>query len=243
MLKKEEKKTAFQTLMKVAIGGSISLHAYKEDIYKGGRRWPVDWAANLTCSHFRTETDRQFALNHTLERLVCVDFPSSVKQMNKEKRLARLVLRAGADPNFHSSLYDMAIFDQFLIQRKSHIALEIAKTDGFIGPQNSEKAFYVLSDTLAFYLNWKQPYPGNTEEETGLHMQNCADRKDLVYLLFQKGLYPRNETVFEKLVPIVQEKDPNFFEKKKQQIAVQIQRAKTPLEIYNVLKGQGKEKS
>jgi len=39
------------------------------------------------------------------------------------------------------------------------------------------------------------------------------------------------------------EKDPNFFEKKKQQVIRQITRAETPIQIYNVLMGQGKEKS
>ena len=243
MTDKDRQKQAFQLLMKVATNGSIPLHAYKEDFYKGGRHWPLDWEDNLIYGHFRSSADRQSALNRTLERLICADFPSSVRQMNKERRLIHLILSAGANQNFQSSLYDKPVFDQFLLQRKSYAALEIAKADGFKEPQDPEKAFYILSDSLTFYLNWKRPYPGNTKEESALNLQNCIDRKNLVYLLFQRGLYPRNETIFETLVPIVQEKDPDFFKKKKQQIATQIQRAQTPLEIYNVLKGYGKEKS
>ena len=237
------KKEAFEKLLQIVNERSISLYAYADDFYKGGRNWPLDWEKNLEYCHFRSESDRQSALNRTLEDVAHANFPSTMEQMNKERGLIRLILDAGANPNFYSSHYDRPIFDQFLLQRKSYAALEIAKTTDFMGPKNPDGTFNILYDSLAFYLNWNQPPHGDTKEETAVINQNCSDRKDLVYLLLQKGIYPRDVVVFENLVPIVLEKDPNFFEKKKQQVIHQITRAKTPIEIYNAIMGQEKEKS
>ena len=100
-----------------------------DDFHKGGRNWPLEWENPLEYCHFRTESDRQSALNRTLEGVAQANFPSTVEQMNKERGLVRLILDAGANPNFHSSRYDRPIFDQFLSQRKSYAALEIAKTE------------------------------------------------------------------------------------------------------------------
>ena len=68
-------------------------------------------------------------------------------------------------------------------------------------------------------------------------------RAPLAFLLFQKGLYPSNERCFEKLAPVVLEKDPEFFNKKKKQVISQIQHAKTPIQIYTAIMGRRKEKN
>ena len=243
MTDKIKEAEAFTKLMQVAKDGSLTLYTYENDYHKGGRNRIVGWQNGLLYSHFRTQYDRQCRLNETLERLVEVNFPNSVEQMNKERGLARLVLDAGANPNFYSHSYKSTIFDQFLSKRKSHIALEIAKTDGFLGPENTEQAFDVLAGTLGYYMQWKKPMPGDTEEESAVIAQNCADRRELVYRLFQIGLYPRDEKVFQSLVPVILERDPAFFENKKKQVASQLLRAKTPLQIYSALKGQEKERT
>jgi len=243
MTDKTKRENALTKLLEIAHDGSIPLYAYADDYHKGGRNWPVEWENILTCSHFRTQYDRQCVLNETLERLVDVNFPSSVEQVNKEKGLVRLILDAGANPNFYSSSYNNHIFDKFLLKRKSYVALEIAKTDGFTGPHNAENTFDILAGSLGFYLQWGKPYPGDTNEESAISAQNCSDRKELVHLLFQQGLYPRNENVFQALVPVVLEKDPDFFEKKKKQVTTQLSLAKTPLQIYNALMGKEKERS
>ena len=243
MADKTKKAAAFEKLLEIARNGSLPLYSYENDYHKGGRNWPVEWEKELIYSHFRTENDRQHRLNRTLERLVEVNSPTSVEQVNKEKGLARLILDAGANPNFDSNLYSTRIFDEFLSQRKSYIALEIVKTDGFLGPQNTEDTFDILAGSLKYYMRYGTPMPGDTKEESAIIAQNCSDRRELVYCLFQKGLYPRDKNVFQSLVPIVLEQDPEFFNKRKQQVIQQITKAETPLQIYRVLMGQEKEKS
>jgi len=157
--------------------------------------------------------------------------------------LIRLILDAGANPNFYSDTYRSSLFGEFLAKKKSYVALEIAKTEGFTSPKDSDEAFNHLASSLKFYLQWGRPCPGDTKEETDLIAQNCSDRRDLTYHLFQKGFYPHDEKVFQALVPIVLEKDPEFFDKRKKQVASQIMRAKTPIQIYNAIMGQEKEKN
>lgn len=238
---------AFKTLMEIAKKGSIQLHAYDDDdFYREGRYWPVHWESDLGDGCFKNEQDRQKALDGTLERLIRPDRPDSVEQLQKEKKLIRLVLDAGANPNHFSYYYDQNVFDRFVKDKKSHMALEIAKTEGFVRPGNTDTAFEKLTDLLRFYLHWKQPYPGaqgESKEKVALYAQICSDDKELVYTLFQKGIYPRDEKVFSKLAPIVLEKDPEFFNKKKQQVLTQMKRAKTPVQIFKALMGKRKEKN
>ena len=129
---KAARDASFQKLMDIAQSGGVPLYAYTEDHYKGWRNWPVEWENDLIYCHFRTKSSKEYALNKTLEHILNANCPSSVEQTDKERGLARLILDAGADPNFHSTLHNGQIFDQFLFKRKTHIALEIAKTDGFM---------------------------------------------------------------------------------------------------------------
>lgn len=246
---KIKKIQAFKELMEIAQKGSIELYGTTDaDIYSDARSWPVRWEKDLGNGHFKNEQDKQRALDDTLACLVTVDLPVSVEQLKKEKRLARLILDAGADPNRYYRFHNRNIFDDFLLEGKPHIALEVAKTDGFMGPGRPFRVFDHLADKLAFYLHWNSPFPGYFWEEgnkrkVALYAQDCSDQKEIVCTLFQQGIYPQDEVVFEKLVPIVLEKDPEFFNKKKEQVVSQMQRAKTPIQIYNALMGKRKEKN
>ena len=234
---------AFKKLFKIAKNGTFGLYATtKDNYYRMARSWPVAWEKELGQGQFKNKEDRQRALNKTLESFVEADFPSSVKQMKKEREMVGLILEVGADPNYYSEAYNQNIFDAFLGKRKSHIALEIAKADGFAKPGNVDQTFNFLADALTFYLQWNRPYPGATQEETIVKAQNCQDRKELVCNLFQKNIYPHDRDVFVKLIPVVLEKDPDFVEKKKQQVIAQLIQAKTPVQFFNALMGKSKEK-
>ena len=240
---------AFKKLMEIAKSGSVELYGTTEaDIYSDARSWPVHWEKDLGNGRFENEQDKQRALNYTLECLVTVDFPSSVEQLKKEKELTRLILDAGADPNHDYRFHNRNIFDDFLLTEKHHMALEVAKTKGFLGPGKPFKIFDHLACKLAYYLEWKCPFPGgclttDDKEKTALYIQDCSDQKEIVYTLFQKGIYPCNQDIFTKLVPIVLEKDPEFFDKRKEQTITQLKHAKTPVQIYKALMGKRKEKN
>ena len=79
-------------------------------------------------------------------------------------------------------------------------------------------------------------------EKQQVHRQENKNRDDLIYALFQKNMLPTNPKVFEKLLPVILKKDPQFFEKKKQIVQRSLERAKTPIQIYTALMGTGKEK-
>ena len=239
---------AFKKLMEISKKGSIELYGTTEaDIYSEARSWPVRWNKDLGSGHFRNEQDKQRALDDTLACLVTVDLPKSVEQLKKEKKLARLILDAGADPNRYYKFHNRNIFDDFLLEGKPHIALEVAKTDGFMGLGRPFRVFEHLVKESAFYLQWKHPFSGNywevdDKKKIALYVQKCSDQKELVYTLFQKGMYPQDGEIFEKLAPIVLEKDPEFFNKRKELVMAQLKRAKTPVQIFNALRGR-KEKT
>ena len=245
---KVKKIQAFKRLMEISRKGSIELYGTTEaDIYSDARRWPVHWDKDLGNGRFKNEQDRQRALDDNLACLVTVDSPSSLEQLKKEKKLARLILDAGADANRYYRFHNRNIFDDFLLQEKPHIALEIAKTDEFMGPGRPFKIFDHLMDKLEFYLRWKELFQegddNGDKKKSALYAQNYEDQKEVVYLLFQKGIYPPDVHVFERLSSVVLERDPDFFNKKKEQVILQMQRAETPLQIYNALMGNRKEKN
>ena len=248
-INKTKRIEAFKKLMEIAQKGSIELYGTTDaDIYSDARKWPVRWDKDLGSGRFKNEQERQRALDDTLACLVTVDSPSSLEQLKKEKRLARLILDAGADANRYYRFHNRNIFDDFLLQGKPHIALEVAKTDGFMGPGRPFRIFKHLVDKLTFYLHWKSSFPGyylekENKKKVALYSQDCSDQKEIVYTLFQKGIYPQDREVFEKLSPIVLERDPDFFNKKKEQVVSQMKHAKTPLQIYNALMGNRKEKN
>ena len=96
--------------------------------------------------------------------------------------------------------------------------------------------FLNSSSVLGFNFNFQE---NNKKEQ---NKQENKNRDDLIYALFQKNMYPTNPKVFEKLLPVILERDPQFFDKKKQIVQRSLERAKTPIQIYSALMGKGKEK-
>ena len=237
------------------------LLAWEDDYHKGGRCREIDWQYPLSC--YRKGKDKTATLNDVLDRLTWADFPTTEAQMNKEKKLVHLLMEAGANPNLKSG----EIFISFIKNDRVAVALELAKTPGFGFPNGAENkvlshlAYNIGTNELhhpCYYRTQqalaeeKSDRPWNKERikrlETSLqdglkyHKAWQKDSKDLIYLLFQKGVYPQNDAkLFQFLAPVVLERDPDFFEKKKQKVLEQIQRAKTPVQIYNALMIREKE--
>ena len=231
MTTKKAQEIAFQKLLKISKNRSFSV---RETLVDGYRPWrPVDWDRKLRNSYENTE-DKQKALNETLMNLTRGDFPKTREQMEQERKVIQLTLLAGANPNSYDSYLGSA-FDSFWYSKKGYGLLELVKDDRFESPKKLQ----------SFYEDfcWQPVFCSFSDEEFLLTRQENRKRADLIYTLFQKGMYPTNPKVFEKLAPVVLEKDPEFFNRKKQQTILQMHRAKTPLQIYNAIMGRRKEKS
>ncbi len=230
---------AFKKLFEIAQTGNVCLYEYEPDYHKGDRRWPIEWDRYLKDGHFENEQERQNALNNVLDCFISrADLPSLIEEIQKQREVIRLALKAGADPNrgnYYSYGFGERIFDVCIGCRKYYAALEIAKSPDFHSVCDLETDYQRLSDGLSYYLEHGRHYPGETVEKDQINEINLNDKKDLVYALFQKDMFPQDGKVFEKLVPIVLEKDPKFFQKKKQRMVTQLKSAKTPVQIFNAL--------
>ena len=233
---------------------------WDDDYHRGGRYREIDWQYPLL--RYKKGNDKIDILNDVLYRLTSADFPTTTKQMEKERQLARLLIQAGADPNLKEA------FTSFIDKDRVAVALELAKSHDFCFPNGEENGvlnslsyniiekgmhhpcYYRTEQELA---TESKEHPWNKEKikklqerlQDGLEYHKVwqKDSKDLIYLLFQKGIYPQNdEKLFQSLAPVVLEREPNFFEKKKQKVLKQIQHAKTPLQIYNALMIREKER-
>ncbi len=228
-----QKITAFKELLKIAEEGSF-------DIYEtsgGTRSWPVECLRPL-CDLIDSKTmTRQKALDETLLNLTRGDLPKTLGRMEKEKKVIHLLLVAGANPNYSKYYSDglSSVFDSFRYRDKTYGMLELAQDNRFESPQRLQE----------FYNNfhWAPIYCGFSDEELRLNKQENQNREDLIYALFQKNMYPTNPKVFEKLAPVVLKKDPQFFDKKKQETQKCLAQAKTPTQIYTALMGKRKEKN
>ena len=172
-------------------------------------------------------------LDETLMNLTCGDFPKTSKRMEEEKKVIHLTLLAGANPNYYR--YHLgSVFNSFWNSKKGYGLLELLKDDRFEPPRE-------LQDFYESFC-WRPVFCSFSNEEFLLCRQENRNRADLIYTLFQKGMYPTNPKVFEKLEPIVLERDPDFFNKKKKEVLTKLQRAKTPIQIYNAIMGKQKER-
>lgn len=233
MADKTKKEAAFKKLIQIVKKDSFDVYETSGDIY-GSRAWEVDCFNPLReLKHSKTKM-RQQALDETLMNLTRGDFPKTRKRMAEEREVIHLTLVAGANPNYAEYQRD-SVFDSFWYSKKGYGLLELAQNDHFEFPKKLQ----------SFYegFHWKHVLCSFSDEEFLLCRQENKNRADLIYTLFQKGMYPTNQKVFEKLVPVVLERDPAFFENKKKQVASQLLRAKNPLQIYSALMGQEKERT
>lgn len=235
-----EKINAFKKLIKIAKTGSFKLYETSKDCCsKIAYTYPVNWSFFLKRGCFESKM-RQQVLDMTLEYLSEADLPDSVKQMQQERKLVRLILEAGGNPNYYGLMHRRKVFDTFLLKGQSHIALEIAKSEEFTGPENIESIFGVLIKSLDENSGKDSKV---TKKESTLNVQKYSVLEELGYTLFQQGVYPRDKEVFERLAPIILKKDPEFFNKRKEQTITQLKHAKTPIQVFNALMGKRKEKS
>ena len=232
-----QKITAFKELLKIAEEGSFDVYETSGGSIYGERAWPVECLRPL-CDLIDSKTmTRQKALDETLLNLTRGDLPKTVKCMEKEKKVIHLLLVAGANPNYAKYYSDglSSVFDSFRYRGKTYGMLELVQDKRFESPQKLQE----------FYNNfhWGPHYAGLSDEEYALNQQENQNREDLIYTLFQKNMYPTNPKVFEKLSPVVLKRDPEFFEKKKEETQKCLARAKTPTQIYTALMGRRKEKN
>lgn len=112
------------------------------------------------------------------------------KEIEKESRVIRLALTAGADPNGWYHRFDTPIFDAFIEENKFHGALLVAETPGFHGPECQS-----VFDSLDSYLQkgYKWEFPGKAE---------IPYARKLVYALFSKGIKPYDPKIRKSLQPI-----------------------------------------
>ncbi|MDY6407978.1 MAG: hypothetical protein SPL08_04700 [Pseudomonadota bacterium] len=261
MTSQTNKTTAFNQLLRLAKNPSICFWEWEDDYHKGGQCREVDWQYPLLC--YQAGKNKSDILNDVLYRLTVADFPTTAKQMEKERHLARLLIQAGADPNLKGA------FTSFIDKNRVAVALELAKSPDFCFPNGEENA---VLNSLSYNIMVKSmhhpcysktefalakeavEHPENKtkisvlkkrlQDELKYHRVWQKDSKDLIFLLFQRGIYPQNNSeLFQYLAPVVLEREPDFFEKKKQRVLRRIQCAKTPLQIYNALMIREKEKS
>ena len=233
---------------------------WEDDYHRGGRYREVDWQYPLL--RYEKGNDKIEILNDVLYRLTSADFPTTTKQMEKERKLAHLLIQSGADSNLKEA------FTSFIEKDRVAVALELVKSPDFCFPDGEENR---VLNSLSYNIMTKgmhHPCYYRTEQELatesierpwnkekikrlqerlqdglGYHKIWQKDSKDLIYLLFQKGVYPQNdEKLFQFLAPVVLEREPDFFEKKRQRVLKRIQRAQTPVQIYNALMIREKER-
>lgn len=260
MTDQTKKTKAFNELLKLAKDPSMYLLEWEDDYHRGGRYREVDWQYPLL--RYEKGNDKIEILNDVLYRLTSADFPTTTKQMEKERKLAHLLIQAGADSNLKEA------FTSFIEKDRVAVALELVKSPDFCFPNGEENR---VLNGLSYNISTKgmhHPCYYRTERELaeesterpwnkekikklqerlqdglGYHKVWQKDSKDLIYLLFQKGIYPQNdEKLFQFLAPVVLEREPDFFEKKRQRVLKRIQRAQTPVQIYNALMIREKER-
>ena len=218
MTEKEKKIRAFKELIRLAKAPTFDLHTR---IYEGGKNWPERWYSALEKAPFKSKRKQQEALDKTLEKLTRGDLPSSRKQMEREKNLIRLVLDAGANPNTLAHFCN--VFYLFSKRGKFYGALEVAKTKGF-SPRLLEESFKFLTKSIY------------SDEDT----LQLNTKKELLHLLFEQENFPQDKKMFEKLVPVVLEQEPDFFERKKKEKINQLSKARTPIQFLNAIAGKQK---
>lgn len=235
------KKVAMQKLLALAEDRSFDIYETTGDSIYGYRAWPLNWSEHLYGIKKCSDKEVQDRLNKTLLKLACGDLPDTIKQLAFERKAIQLVLDAGADPNVTYG-HEGPVFQIFVDNQKRYGALAVAKHPDFNRPEDTEKTFRILSHQLAFYRHWGRACPSEKDEEMRLNKQTTADDKELLFVLFQKEIYPYREDTFDVLYPIIVKDNPLFFKQVKETKIVKLSTANTDKRIWKELIGQQKEK-
>ena len=200
MAAKAEKIKAYKKLLKMAKKEEL---AEDEDVEANGigclsTILTLEWSEK---GEFEDRRTRESYFNELLcdlaerNELAGMDIKDG-KKIEQESQVIQLALTAGANPNCDCP-YDIdpskPIFDAFIENDKFHGALLVAKTPGFKGP-GYQDAFELLD----YYLcdDHKHEYPGKAE---------MPYARELVYVLFSKGMKPYNPEIRKSLQPIYEE--------------------------------------
>lgn len=242
VMQKIDKIEALKTLLKMEQEGFDLYQIEKADMYGGGRIHEVRLLEPL--EHYKREDfNREKALNDVLRRMLSADIPKDIEHIEEERQIVKLVLMAGANPNAYSRHYaGKRIFDAFFNTGRSYAALEVAKSPNFSASGDLESIYECLSDYFDYYLKHGYHFPGKTEKEDEMNRYKLKDRKELLHVLFGKGMYPYDEKLFKKLTPIILEQDPHFFEQKKEKTMMRLSRAKSPIQIFKAIRGERERK-
>ena len=201
---KAQKIRAYKELLKIAKEGSFDVYFTLNRLYGKGKAIPLNCLDPIT--HRR---NREPALNETLCLLAQGDPAIDVEHLEKERHIIQLALTAGADPNCSSpyGFPDESILDTFIHKGKAYGALEVAKTDKFVRSKALDKTFRELACSLDYYLVDGLLFPDfwDTKEEYDLYRHDVADKIELVYVLFSKGMTPSDPKIFKSLQPLYAE--------------------------------------
>ena len=80
----------------------------------------------------------------------------------------------------------------------------MAKTEGFCGPA-SQGTFEILRDWLIFPESRDWPDPCDPAIISAVHTQEYTNKRELVYTLFSKGIYPYNPKIRQALQPVFEQ--------------------------------------
>ena len=186
MTNKAKQIQAFKELLKISKACSFDVYETSGNPTYGYRAWEVEWDKEL-CGKYKTPEDKQRALNETLMRLTRGNFPKTIEQMDQERKVIRLTLLAGANPNYSDSHHG-SVFDSFWYSKKGYGLLELVKDDRFETPVKLQE-FYETFGTLPFdFMASDAEFLRNKKEN--------KNRTDLIYSLFQKGMYPQSKKAF-----------------------------------------------
>ena len=141
--------------------------AYKE-LLRIAKEEPFKYNLKPLISKNFSSSDRELLLSRLLD-----DYATMLESDDARHEI-RLLLDAGANPNYihYDNDYGggrMAIFDRFIKEDNYSGAAEIAKTEGFVGPENQAMVFKRLS----FY-------------------SPCESAGEVVRVLFSKDMKPYN---------------------------------------------------
>ncbi len=168
------------------LGPILALDKMRQDMKRQGvkntHRLENDFWNLQMCNFIKRERDEMGVL-----------IVNNAEKIKQERRVIQLALTAGADPNCqypYDTFASYAIFDAFIDKHKYHGASLVAQAPGFVGPENQD-VFKSLDSYLRNGHKWE--FPGKAE---------MPYARELVYVLFSKGIKPYDPKIRKSLQPI-----------------------------------------